>query len=178
MPKSNLDSSTEIIHFATSTGAMGSVLVAQSAKGICAILLGDDPKVLAQDLQSRFKGSQCISGGDELKEHLEKVIFFVENPQTAMLLPLDIRGTEFQQHVWKALQQIAIGATASYTEIARALGKPKAFRAVAQACAANAIAVAIPCHRVVRSDGGLSGYRWGIERKRLLLQKEERPHIY
>lgn len=177
MPRSNPNSSAEIIHFAIGSGSMGSVLVAQSVKGICAILLGDDSQALAQDLQSRFKDAQCIYGGDGIEERLEKVIFFVDNPHTAMLLPLDMRGTEFQQQVWAALRQITIGTTSSYTEIAKKLGKPKAFRAVAQACAANAIAVAIPCHRVVRSDGGLSGYRWGIDRKRLLLQKE-RPLIY
>ena len=172
METSNLGRSADTIHFAIGSCSMGSLLVAQSPKGICAILLGDTAQALTQDLQARFKGAQLINGDDDINKSLDKVIFCVDNPHTAPLLPLDIRGTEFQQQVWAALRQIAIGTTASYSEIAKILGKPKAFRAVAQACAANALAVVIPCHRVVRSDGGLGGYRWGIERKKCLLQKE------
>jgi AraC family transcriptional regulator of adaptative response/methylated-DNA-[protein]-cysteine methyltransferase len=168
----NLGSTVNTIHFAIGSCSMGSLLVAQSSKGICAVLLGDSAQALTHDLQARFKRAQLINGGDVINESLNKVIFCVDNPHTIPLLSLDIRGTEFQQQVWAALRQIAIGTTVSYSEIAKRLGKPKAFRAVAKACAANALAVVIPCHRVVRSDGGLCGYRWGIERKKCLLQKE------
>lgn len=163
---------SETIMFAVGACTMGSVLVAQSVKGVCAILLGDNPHALTEDLQARFKSAQLIYGDVNFLPVLDQIISFVDNPQSRLGFALDIRGTEFQQAVWKALQEINPGARATYTEVARKLGKPKAFRAVALACAANAIAVAIPCHRVVRGDGGLSGYRWGVERKKWLLQKE------
>src|SRR5206468_10438401 len=139
---------------------------------VCAIMLGDDPEALVRDLQDRFPKAQLL-GGDEDFEHLvAKVVGFVEAPALGLDLPLDVQGTAFQQRVWQALRAIPTGTTASYTEIAERLGMPKAVRAVAQACASNTIAVAIPCHRVVRHDGTLAGYRWGVERKRVLLDRE------
>jgi AraC family transcriptional regulator of adaptative response/methylated-DNA-[protein]-cysteine methyltransferase len=160
------------IHFAVAECSLGSILVARSDKGVCAILLGDDPAALVRDLQDRFPQAQ-LAGGDEGFERLvAKVVGFVEAPATGLDLPLDVRGTAFQQRVWAALRDIPAGKTASYAEVAERIGAPRAVRAVAQACAANALAVAIPCHRVVRNDGALSGYRWGVERKRALLEKE------
>lgn len=161
-----------VIKFAVAECSLGSILVACSAKGVCAILLGDDPDRLARDLQDRFPNAALI-GGDAVFERLvAQVVGFVEAPGIGLDLPIDIRGTAFQQRVWQALREIPAGQTASYAEIAERIGDPKAVRAVAQACGANKIAVAIPCHRVVRTDGSLSGYRWGVERKRALLEKE------
>ncbi len=160
------------IHFAVAECSLGSILVAQSQKGVCAILMGDDPGALAHDLQERFLKAKIIGGDKQFEKLVAKVIGFVEHPQKGLDLPLDIRGTAFQHRVWDALRRIPHGSTASYTEIAGQIGNPKAVRAVARACAANALAVAIPCHRVVRNDGNLSGYRWGVERKRALLDKE------
>jgi AraC family transcriptional regulator of adaptative response/methylated-DNA-[protein]-cysteine methyltransferase len=162
------------IRFAIGESSLGSILVARSDKGVCAILLGDDPEALARDLQDRFPTANLIGGDAGFEALVAKVVGFVEQPALGLDLPLDVRGTAFQQRVWQALRDIPAGATASYAEIARRIGAPKAVRAVAQACAANAIAVAIPCHRVVRNDGALSGYRWGVERKRTLLGKEAR----
>lgn len=160
------------IRFAIGDCSLGAILVAQSERGVCAILMGDDPEALARDLQDRFPRANLI-GGDEAFEHLvATVVGFVEAPGIGLDLPLDVRGTAFQQRVWQALRGIPAGQTASYTEIADRIGAPSAVRAVAQACAANALAVAIPCHRVVRNDGGLSGYRWGVARKRALLERE------
>lgn len=160
------------IRFAVGECSLGSILVAATEKGVCAILLGGDPGALVRDLENRFPKARLV-GGDEGFEHLvAKVVGFVEAPALGLDLPLDVRGTAFQQRVWQALREIPAGATASYTEIAERIGSPTAVRAVAHACAANAIAVAIPCHRVVRHDGGLSGYRWGVERKRVLLERE------
>jgi AraC family transcriptional regulator of adaptative response/methylated-DNA-[protein]-cysteine methyltransferase len=163
------------IRFAIGECALGSVLVACSAKGVCAILLGDDPDALLRDLQDRFPKASLIGGDAGFETLVAKVVGFVEAPALGLDLPLDMQGTAFQQRVWLALRDIPAGETASYTEIARRLGVPKSARAVAGACAANRIAVAIPCHRVVRSDGALSGYRWGIARKRALLEREARP---
>lgn len=160
------------IYFAIGQCSLGEILVAQSAKGICAIFLGDDPEQLLQDLQDRFPKAQLINGDTHFEETVAQVIGFIENPTTNFDLPLDVRGTAFQQRVWQALRQIPVGTTVSYNEIARIIGAPRAVRAVAGACAANKIAVAIPCHRVVRNDGNLSGYRWGIERKRALQKRE------
>jgi len=160
------------IRFAVGECSLGSILVARSEVGVCAILLGDDPDALARDLQDRFPQATLIGGDAEFEQLVAQVVGFVEAPGLGLDLPLDVRGTAFQQRVWQALQEIPAGSTASYTEIASRIGSPKAVRAVAQACAANALAVAIPCHRVVRNDGGLSGYRWGVERKRALLQRE------
>lgn len=160
------------IHFAIGQCSLGSILVACSALGVCAILLGDDSAALADDLQARFPKAQLIDGDAGFEQSLAQVIDFVERPRLGLELPLDIRGTAFQQRVWQALRDIAPGTTASYGEIARRIGAPKAIRAVASACAANALAVAIPCHRIVRNDGSLSGYRWGVERKQILLKME------
>lgn len=162
------------IRFAVGECSLGTILVAQSDRGVCAILLGDDPDELARDLQDRFPRANLIGGDGEFEQMIAKVVGFVEAPTMGLDLPLDIRGTAFQQRVWQALREIPVGETMSYTTIANRIGAPNSMRAVAQACAANTLAVAIPCHRVVRNDGGLSGYRWGVERKRALLQKEAR----
>ena len=162
----------EIIRFAIGECSLGAILVAASEKGVCCITLGDDPEFLLADLQNRFRKAE-LTGGDAVFEKLvAEVVGFVEAPRLGLDLPLDIRGTVFQQRVWQALREIPAGLTASYSQIAGKIGSPKAVRAVAGACAANSIAVAIPCHRVVRHDGDLSGYRWGVERKRLLIQRE------
>ena len=160
------------IFFAIGECSLGSILVAQSEKGVCSILIGDDPQLLVRDLQDRFPKANLIGDESAYQELIAKVIGLIEKPGVGFGLPLDIRGTAFQQRVWKALQQIPLGSTATYSEIAAKIGMPKAVRAVAQACGANALAVAIPCHRVIRNDGSLSGYRWGVERKRVLLERE------
>lgn len=160
------------IRFAVGECSLGAILVAQSEQGICAILIDDDPEVLVRDLQDRFPAAELIAGDAGFETVVSRVVGFVEAPRNGLDLPLDIRGTAFQRRVWEVLRQIPAGETLSYTEVAERIGSPKAFRAVAQACAANAIACAIPCHRVVRNDGGLSGYRWGVERKRTLLARE------
>jgi AraC family transcriptional regulator of adaptative response/methylated-DNA-[protein]-cysteine methyltransferase len=163
-----------VIRFAVGESSLGSILVAATEKGVCAILLGDDPDGLARELQDRFPQAQLIGGDGAFEQRVAKVVGFVEAPALGLDLPLDIRGTAFQQRVWQALRDIPPGTTATYTEIAERIGAPKAVRAVASACAANAIAVAIPCHRVVRTDGALAGYAWGVERKRALLNREAR----
>ena len=160
------------IRFAIGECSLGAILVAMTERGICAILLGDDPDALARDLQDRFPQANLIGDDREFEQLVSRVVGFVDAPARGLDLPLDIRGTAFQQRVWQALREIPAGSTATYTEIAQRIGLPKAVRAVARACAANALAVAIPCHRVVRTDGSLSGYRWGVERKRALLEKE------
>jgi AraC family transcriptional regulator, regulatory protein of adaptative response / methylated-DNA-[protein]-cysteine methyltransferase len=162
------------IRFAIGECSLGSILVAATERGVCAILLGDDPQELAHDLEQRFPRAQLIGADGEFEQLVAKVVGLVETPRVGTKLPLDIRGTAFQQRVWKALSEIPAGKTMSYSEIAHSIGAPKAVRAVAQACAANALAVAIPCHRVVRTDGDVSGYRWGVERKRELLAREAR----
>jgi AraC family transcriptional regulator of adaptative response/methylated-DNA-[protein]-cysteine methyltransferase len=161
-----------LIRFAAGECSLGSIVVAASEKGICAILLGDDPDILVHDLQDRFPHAILIGADAEFEQWMAMVVGFVDAPQLGLYLPLDVRGTAFQQRVWQALGEIPIGSTASYAQIAQRIGSPKAVRAVAQACAANRLAVAIPCHRVVRNDGALSGYRWGVERKRALLEYE------
>ncbi len=161
-----------LIRFAIGQCSLGAILVAASERGVCAILLGDDPGALACELQDRFPRAELV-GGDAGFEHLvARVVGFVEAPRLGLDLPLDVRGTAFQQRVWQALREIPAGRTMSYTEVAEHIGAPRAVRAVASACAANTLAVAIPCHRVIRLDGGLSGYRWGVERKRSLLERE------
>ncbi|ACB95738.1 bifunctional DNA-binding transcriptional regulator/O6-methylguanine-DNA methyltransferase Ada [Beijerinckia indica] len=160
------------IRFALGETSLGSLLVACSAQGVCAIFLGDDPEALVHELQGRFPKAHLIGGDEGFEALVAKVVGFVETPARGLDLPLDIRGTAFQHKVWQALCEVPFGETASYTDIARRIGAPKAVRAVAQACAANKIAVAIPCHRILRTDGSLSGYRWGVERKRALLLKE------
>ncbi|HSC22759.1 MAG TPA: bifunctional DNA-binding transcriptional regulator/O6-methylguanine-DNA methyltransferase Ada [Casimicrobiaceae bacterium] len=162
------------IRFAVGECSLGSILVAQSDRGICAIAIGDDPDRLARDLQDRFPLARLVGGDEAFEALVAKVVGFVEAPKIGLDLPLDVRGTAFQQRVWHAMRRIPPGKTASYAELARRIGAPSSTRAVAGACAANPLAVAIPCHRVVRSDGGLSGYRWGVERKRALLEREAR----
>ena len=161
-----------LIRFAVGQCALGSILVAASEQGVCAIFLGDDPDTLARDLQDRFSTARLIAGDPAFEQWVAQVVGFVEAPRLGLDLPLDVRGTAFQQRVWRALCDIPIGSTASYSQVAQRIGAPKAARAVAQACAANPLAVAIPCHRVVRTDGSLSGYRWGVERKQALLDCE------
>jgi|ERR1035437_3766617 AraC family transcriptional regulator of adaptative response/methylated-DNA-[protein]-cysteine methyltransferase len=160
------------IRFACGECSLGTVLVAATEKGVCAILLGDDAATLRQDLIQRFPLARLIPGDRDFARTVARVVTFVEAPRMGLDLPLDVRGTAFQQRVWQALRAIPAGSRSSYREIAERIGAPKAVRAVAQACAANALAVAIPCHRVVRQDGGLAGYRWGVERKRALLERE------
>ncbi len=160
------------IRFAVGECSLGSILVAQSDRGVCAILIGEDPDALARELQDQFPRANLIGGGADFEELVARVVGLIEAPALGIDLPLDVRGTAFQERVWQALRKIPAGTTASYAEIARRIGQPKAVRAVAQACGANHLAVAIPCHRVIRSDGQLSGYRWGVQRKRELLKRE------
>jgi AraC family transcriptional regulator of adaptative response/methylated-DNA-[protein]-cysteine methyltransferase len=160
------------IRFAVGQASLGEVLVAATDKGVCAILLGDDPEALVRDLQDRFPNADFEGGDADFERMVAQVVGLVEAPGQRLDLPLDIRGTAFQQKVWAALSAIPPGKTGTYAEVARAIGQPKAARAVAQACGANPLAIAIPCHRVVRSDGDLSGYRWGVERKRKLIDRE------
>lgn len=160
------------IRYATGQSALGAVLVAASDKGIVAILLGDDGQALVQDLERRFPRARLMAADNAFASVVADVIRLVEKPARQVDLPLDLQGTAFQQRVWQALRTIPAGETISYSELAERIGAPKSARAVAQACAANKIAVAVPCHRVVRNDGGISGYRWGVERKQELLQRE------
>jgi AraC family transcriptional regulator, regulatory protein of adaptative response / methylated-DNA-[protein]-cysteine methyltransferase len=162
------------INFAVGQCSLGAILVACSDKGVCAITLGDDPEELLRGLQDRFPNANLIGADSRFEQLIARVVGFVEAPQIGLDLPLDLRGTAFQQRVWQVLRKIPPGQTATYADIARRIAEPKAVRAVAKACAANNIAVAIPCHRVIRTDGSLSGYRWGVERKRDLLDKEAR----
>ena len=160
------------IRFAVGQCSLGSILVAATVKGVCAIQFGDDPERLLRDLQDRFPKARLIGADAAFERVVAAVVGHVERPSEDLDLPLDVRGTAFQQRVWQALRGIPAGATASYAEIAARIGAPGAVRAVANACAANHLAVVIPCHRVVRADGALSGYRWGVERKRDLLARE------
>jgi len=162
-----------VIRFAVAESWLGPILIAASDKGVCAILLGDDPAQLVHDLEDQFPEADLIGGDAGFEQLVAKVVGFVEMPSIGLDLPLDIRGTAFQRRVWEALRTIPSGSTASYADIAERIGQPKSVRAVAQACGANALAVAIPCHRVVRTDGSLSGYRWGVERKEKLLRREQ-----
>lgn len=162
----------ETIRFAVGECSLGSILVAATEKGICTILLGDEPGSLVRELEDRFPKAELAGGEPEFESLVARVVGLVEAPALGHDLPLDIRGTAFQQRVWQALRELPAGETASYGGIAAAVGSPKASRAVASACAANPLAVAIPCHRVVRSDGALGGYRWGVERKQALLARE------
>ncbi len=162
------------IRFAVGECSLGSILVASSERGVCAILLGDDPEELVRQLQDRFPPDTLVGSDPDFEHLVAKVIAFVEAPASGLDVALDIQGTAFQRRVWDALRQLRPGERATYTDIAIRIGAPEAVRAVAQACSANSLAVAIPCHRVVRSDGGLSGYRWGVGRKRALLEREAR----
>ncbi|HBI68949.1 MAG TPA: bifunctional transcriptional activator/DNA repair enzyme protein Ada, partial [Massilia sp.] len=163
----------EEIRFAVAACSLGAILVASTGRGICAILMGDDPEALVHDLQDRFPKARLVGADAGFERTVALVVGFVEAPRLGLDLPLDVRGTAFQQRVWEALRAIPAGVTVSYTELAQRIGSPNAVRAVAGACAANPVAVAIPCHRVVRNDGGLSGYRWGIARKRALIDREK-----
>ena len=160
------------MRFAVGQCSLGAILVATSDKGIAAIFFGEDPEALVHDLEDRFPNANLIGGDRAFEDVMAKVVGLVEAPEVGLDLPLDVRGTAFQHRVWQALREIPIGTTATYSEIAEKIGMPKAVRAVATACAANKIAVAIPCHRVVRTDGSLSGYRWSVERKRQLIDRE------
>jgi AraC family transcriptional regulator of adaptative response/methylated-DNA-[protein]-cysteine methyltransferase len=162
----------EDIRFAVGESSLGAILVASSKKGVASILLGNDPDALVRNLQDRFPRANLIGADEEYEALVARVVGFVEAPGLGLDLPLDVRGTAFQRRVWQALQEIPVGQTVSYAEVARRIGSPKAVRAVAGACAANNLAVAVPCHRVVRKDGSLSGYAWGVERKRALINRE------
>lgn len=161
-----------VIHFAVAQCSMGAVLVAASALGVCAISLGDDADALTRELQDRFPQAELIGADAEFERLVAQVIGLVEMPTQSHSLPLDVRGTAFQQRVWQALRDIPPGQTVSYTELAERIGSPTSVRAVARACASNTLAVVIPCHRVVRLNGDLSGYRWGVARKQALLVRE------
>jgi len=162
------------IRFAVGECSLGSILVAATERGICAILLGDDPVALVRDLQGHFPIAELTDDDPDFEHLMAKVVGFIEAPSLGFDLPLDVRGTAFQQRVWQALRAIPAGGTASYAEIAERIGAPKEAYAVGQACASNVIAVAIPCHRAVRKNGALAGYRWGVARKRALLEREAR----
>ena len=162
----------ETIRFAVGACSLGSILVAATARGVCAIRLGDDPEALAHELEEHFPNAELVGEDRGFEALVARVVSFVEAPAAGLDLPLDIRGTAFQQRVWQALRQIPAGAKVSYREIAERIGSPGGARAVARACASNPIAVAIPCHRVIRGDGTLAGYRWGVDRKRALLERE------
>jgi O-6-methylguanine DNA methyltransferase len=165
------------IAYAVGDSALGPVLIARSADGVCSILIGSDAEELTNDLATRFPQSALVRNDRNMDGDLRKVLRFIETPADALDLPLDIRGTPFQRRVWDELLKIPTGAIITYRALAIRIGQPKAVRAVARACAANAIALAIPCHRVVRSNGTLSGYRWGEERKRALLAREARASM-
>jgi AraC family transcriptional regulator of adaptative response/methylated-DNA-[protein]-cysteine methyltransferase len=163
----------EILSYAVGKSTLGTVLVASSAKGVAAILIGDDTAALVEELQASFPGAALRATDDD--RLIGRVVGLVEDPSGTVDLRLDIRGTPFQQKVWAALQAIPAGVTETYSDLAIRVGDPKAVRTVAGACAANKLAVAIPCHRVLRTDGSLSGYRWGVERKRALIEREAAP---
>jgi len=165
---------SESIRFAVGECSLGSILVAATEQGICWISLGDDPAALVRELQARFSMTQLTDSDQDLKPMMAEVAGFVEAPWLGLDLPLDVRGTSFQQRVWQALREIPAGSTASYGEIAERIGAPEKAYDVGQACASNVIAVAIPCHRAVRKNGALAGYRWGVARKRALLEREAR----
>jgi len=165
------------IRFGLSETSLGLMLVAASVRGVCAIFLGDDPEFLIQALHKRFPREEVFPAASDdagFARLLNDAARLSENPAMSLKHPLDLRGTVFQQRVWQALRRIPAGKTASYAEIARCIGVPRAARAVANACGANPVAIVIPCHRVVHGDGSLSGYRWGVGRKRALLEKEAR----
>ncbi len=162
----------DAIRFDLAACPLGLVLAARSDRGLCAILLGDDADALIADLRRRFPQARAVRDVAGLAEPLARIVRCIEHAQDDPGLPLDLRGTPFQRRVWQALRTIPRGATASYGQIARRIGEPQASRAVAAACASNPLALAVPCHRVIKGDGALSGYRWGVERKRVLLERE------
>jgi AraC family transcriptional regulator of adaptative response/methylated-DNA-[protein]-cysteine methyltransferase len=163
-----------VIRFALGQSSLGALLVAATEHGLCAIFLGDDAQSLVRDLHDRFPKAKFVGADPDFGTIVAEVVGLVDDPRRAFNLPKDVRGTAFQQRVWQALSEIPHGETATYRQIAARIGAPQAVRAVAGACAANPLAVAIPCHRVLRSDGALSGYRWGVERKRALLAREKK----
>jgi AraC family transcriptional regulator of adaptative response/methylated-DNA-[protein]-cysteine methyltransferase len=164
-----------VIRFAVGQCSLGAILVGATDKGVCAILIDDDPERLVRQLQDQFPRALLIGADHSFEKQVAKVVGLVEAPALGLDLPLDLQGTTIQQRVWQALRAIPAGTSVSYSAVARSIGQPHAARAVALACAANPLAVAIPCHRVVRQDGALSGYRWGIARKRALLDRESAP---
>jgi AraC family transcriptional regulator, regulatory protein of adaptative response / methylated-DNA-[protein]-cysteine methyltransferase len=168
------DAEQETIRYAIGPSALGTMLLAVSQQGVCALLLGDNVVELTADLKHRFPKARLLAENAGLQDHYAKAAALIADPASSFTLPLDLRGTDFQHQVWRALQQVPAGKTASYGEIARRIQAPQAVRAVAAACGANAVAVAIPCHRVLRGDGTLSGYRWGVARKEKLLAREAR----
>lgn len=170
-----LPSQDAALRVAIVKSSLGHLLLARSAQGVCAILLADTPALLQRDLRQRFPHVRLLGSDADTTSLAARVARVIENPRLGLDLPLDVRGTAFQQRVWRTLREIEAGSTASYAEVAQRIGAPRAVRAVAQACAANPLAVLIPCHRIVRRDGTLSGYRWGIERKRALLARELGP---
>jgi len=167
----------ELILFSLERCALGMVLAAKSERGLCALLLGDDAATLAGELRQRFPGADLREDRVTLRSLMPAVTAFLAKPENRLDVPLDLRGSEFEQRVWQALQQIPAGAVETYAGIACRLGVPRAAKEVGEACAANALAVAIPCHRVVRKDGGLAGYRWGVRRKRALLELERNERV-
>jgi AraC family transcriptional regulator of adaptative response/methylated-DNA-[protein]-cysteine methyltransferase len=171
-PNAGGDASDELIRFAIGECSLGSILAAVTDKGICAILLGDNSRVLRRELPEHFKAARLLESDQDLRQLMAKVVQLVESPWLGVDLTFDLRGTSFEQRVWQALRKIPAGSTASYTDIAERIGEPTKAFAVAEACAANMLAVAIPCHRVVRKSGALAGYRWGFKRKRALLDAE------
>lgn len=162
------------IHYDIGQCSLGKILVARSQRGVCCVMLGDSEKELTRELRRRFPKAEVIEEKIAMQEEMSAVVMMAERPESSINLNLDVQGTDFQKGVWKQLRNIRSGSTSTYLEIAKKLGKPRAVRAVAQACAANHIAIAIPCHRVIRSDGTLSGYRWGVERKAALLEREKK----
>jgi AraC family transcriptional regulator, regulatory protein of adaptative response / methylated-DNA-[protein]-cysteine methyltransferase len=167
-----INSGSKIL-YAVGVTSLGCVLVARGAGGVCAILLGDDSQAVIRDLRAHFVGAEMRDDTSGMAETVAAAVASVEHPERPFDPPLDIGGTTFQRKVWRALREIPPGTTTSYSEVARTIGAPKSLRAVAGACAANVLAIAIPCHRVLRSNGSLSGYRWGMERKRILLEREK-----
>lgn len=162
----------ETVRFAAGSCSLGLTLAAISKDGICAVLFGDESGQLIRDLRDRFPHANLIEGGHEAGQALAQIVGFIEKPTLGLDLPLDLRGTPFQQQIWQALCEVPAGTTASYGEIAKRVGRPKEAKDVAEACAANPLAVVIPCHRIVKADGSISGYRWGVKRKRALLARE------
>jgi AraC family transcriptional regulator of adaptative response/methylated-DNA-[protein]-cysteine methyltransferase len=162
------------LHYAIGQCSLGFVLIARAERGVCAVLLGDDPESVTSELEKRFALTPLLRRDEELAECLSQVVGLIEAPGRPLDLLLDLRGSTFQQRVWQALREIPVGTTTTYSEVASRIGAPKAVRAVARACATNPLALLVPCHRVIGKNGGLTGYRWGVERKRMLLERESR----
>lgn len=168
----SLDQCFSTLYYRVVPCSLGNMLVAATDRGVCAILLGESPEELVTELGGRFPTARIEAADSRMDSWVKEAADAAERPGEQRDLPLDLIGTEFQQKVWNALQKIPAGSTVTYTEIAKVVGAPKAYRAVARACASNNVAVLVPCHRVIRSDGSLSGYRWGVERKQRLLDLE------